>query len=99
MKVVSYLRVSTVKQGESGLGLEAQRDYIALAAKAKGWQIIAEFVEDEIHLMRLRELGCTNIQGYFYSRPLDADTCFAFLGQTHKAYGPLPAGREAASCS
>ena len=62
-------------------------------------QIIAEFVEDEIHLMRLRELGCTNIQGYFYSRPLDADTCFAFLGQTHKAYGPLPAGREAASCS
>lgn len=45
MKVVSYLRVSTVKQGESGLGLEAQRDYIALAAKAKGWEIIAEFVD------------------------------------------------------
>ncbi|HCP53586.1 MAG: serine recombinase [Pseudomonadaceae bacterium] len=41
MNVVSYLRVSTEKQGQSGLGLEAQRSYIAQA----GWNALAEFVD------------------------------------------------------
>lgn len=45
MKVVAYLRVSTKRQGESGLGIEAQRDYIDMAAKSKGWEIIAEFTD------------------------------------------------------
>jgi DNA invertase Pin-like site-specific DNA recombinase len=45
MKVVSYLRVSTSSQGESGLGLESQRDYINQAAKAKGWEIVAEYID------------------------------------------------------
>lgn len=44
-QVVAYLRVSTERQGESGLGLDAQRDYIAQAARAKGWEVVAEFVE------------------------------------------------------
>ncbi|WP_410953269.1 recombinase family protein [Pseudomonas sp. S1(2024)] len=43
--VVAYLRVSTGKQERSGLGLEAQRDYITTAAKQNGWNIVAEFVE------------------------------------------------------
>lgn len=45
MKVVAYLRVSTKGQADSGLGLEAQRDYIAQAAKSKGWEVIAEFID------------------------------------------------------
>lgn len=45
MEVVSYLRVSTEGQGNSGLGLEAQRDYIAQAAKSKGWEVVAEFID------------------------------------------------------
>lgn len=44
---VSYLRVSTEKQGRSGLGLEAQREAIAGFAVAEGWQQIAEHVEVE----------------------------------------------------
>jgi len=45
MKVVSYLRVSTSRQGDSGLGLEAQREYIALAAMQNDWEVIAEFID------------------------------------------------------
>ncbi|WP_095111838.1 recombinase family protein [Pseudomonas sp. Irchel 3H7] len=43
--VVSYCRVSSQGQGESGLGLEAQREYIARAAQQNGWSIVGEFVD------------------------------------------------------
>jgi DNA invertase Pin-like site-specific DNA recombinase len=42
---VAYLRVSTQKQGQSGLGLEAQR--AAVRAFAQAAQVVAEFVEVE----------------------------------------------------
>lgn len=44
-KYVSYLRVSTAKQGHSGLGIEAQR--AAVAASTTGAPILAEYVEVE----------------------------------------------------
>ena len=43
--VVSYCRVSSHGQGESGLGLEAQREYIARAVQQNGWNIVGEFVD------------------------------------------------------
>jgi DNA invertase Pin-like site-specific DNA recombinase len=46
-QIISYLRVSTGKQGKSGLGIEAQRDAIARFAAAEGFEIPAEFVEVE----------------------------------------------------
>jgi DNA invertase Pin-like site-specific DNA recombinase len=45
--VVSYIRVSTARQGRSGLGLEAQREAIARFAKDQGFTVAAEFVEVE----------------------------------------------------
>ena len=45
--IVAYLRVSTGRQGKSGLGLEAQREAIARFAAAEGLAIIAEHVEVE----------------------------------------------------
>lgn len=44
MKVVGYLRVSTEEQGESRLGLEAQRHVIAEAAQSRAWEV--EWIED-----------------------------------------------------
>src|SRR5690348_16616300 len=46
-RFVSYLRVSTDKQGASGLGLEAQRAAVAKHAAATGGMISDEFVEVE----------------------------------------------------
>ena len=45
--LIAYYRVSTQKQGRSGLGLEAQRAAVALFAKAEGFEIIEEFTEIE----------------------------------------------------
>lgn len=42
---VAYLRVSTTGQEASGLGIEAQREAIAAAVRAKGGSIVREFVE------------------------------------------------------
>jgi len=44
-EVIAYLRVSTGAQEKSGLGLEAQREYVTAAARQQGWVIIAEHVE------------------------------------------------------
>jgi DNA invertase Pin-like site-specific DNA recombinase len=44
---VSYLRVSTDRQGESGLGLEAQRQAVANYLNSGQWRIVAEYVEVE----------------------------------------------------
>ncbi|TNC10422.1 resolvase [Methylobacterium terricola] len=44
---VSYLRVSTDRQGKSGLGIEAQREAVARYLNGGDWKILAEHVEVE----------------------------------------------------
>src|SRR5262245_27576135 len=46
-KLVAYYRVSTKRQGESGLGLEAQRSAVQDFAARTGGQIVREYVEVE----------------------------------------------------
>jgi len=46
-KAVAYIRVSTTKQGRSGLGMDAQRDAIERFASAEGIEIVATFTEIE----------------------------------------------------
>ena len=46
-RFISYLRVSTDKQGQSGLGLEAQRKSVSDYLNGGDWTLIAELVEVE----------------------------------------------------
>jgi DNA invertase Pin-like site-specific DNA recombinase len=46
-KFVSYLRVSTERQGRSGLGLEAQRKAVEDYLNGGAWQLLREYVEVE----------------------------------------------------
>jgi hypothetical protein len=44
---ISYLRVSTDRQGKSGLGIEAQRNAVAEYLNGGNWAMVKEFVEIE----------------------------------------------------
>ena len=46
-KSVSYLRVSTARQGASGLGLEAQRAAVTGYLNGGDWALVQEVVEVE----------------------------------------------------
>ena len=46
-KFISYLRVSTARQGISGLGLEAQREAVSRYLNGGKWSLVRELVEVE----------------------------------------------------
>jgi len=46
-KFVAYYRVSTARQGRSGLGLEAQRQAVATYLNGGDWKIVSEHTEIE----------------------------------------------------
>lgn len=46
-EVIGYVRVSTEEQGATGLGLDDQRQTIALEAERRGWSV--RFIADEGH--------------------------------------------------
>src|SRR3954452_10651825 len=46
-KFISYLRVSTDKQGQSGLGIEAQRKAVEDYLNGGRWELLREYVEVE----------------------------------------------------
>jgi predicted site-specific integrase-resolvase len=46
-KFIAYFRVSTEKQGKSGLGLDAQRQAVLAYLNGGRWALVQEFVEVE----------------------------------------------------
>jgi DNA invertase Pin-like site-specific DNA recombinase len=45
--LIGYVRVSTARQGRSGLGIEAQREALARFAASEGFELVRLFVEIE----------------------------------------------------
>jgi diguanylate cyclase (GGDEF)-like protein len=52
---------------------------IATLARSLGMETTAEGVEEEAQLEALRALGCTSVQGFLFSRPVDAAAAAALL--------------------
>jgi EAL domain-containing protein (putative c-di-GMP-specific phosphodiesterase class I) len=67
----------------AGVGAEDEDTAIVAAiveiARSLGLQVVAEGVEGEVQLGRLRELGCHAVQGYLFSGPLHGEAFAAFL--------------------
>jgi diguanylate cyclase (GGDEF)-like protein/PAS domain S-box-containing protein len=47
-------------------------------------EVIAEGVESEEQLCSLRQLGCDHIQGFLFSKPVDADAAERLYGETRE---------------
>ncbi len=56
-------------------------DAIVAMAKALRLTVVAEGVEHRAHLEFLRSLGCHQMQGYFFSRPLSAEKMGELLAE------------------
>jgi DNA invertase Pin-like site-specific DNA recombinase len=46
-KFITYFRVSTARQGRSGLGIDAQREAVKTYLNGGDWQIVGQFTEVE----------------------------------------------------
>jgi len=55
-RLISYLRVSTSRQGRSGLGLQAQRKTVEDYLNGGHWKLVKEFVEVESG----KKAGCSS---------------------------------------
>ena len=79
---VDYLKID--RSFVSGLGNGAGDDEVIAAgmvslAHALGLRVVAEGVETEGQLTRLREMGCEVAQGFYFSKPLDSEELAAWL--------------------
>ncbi len=57
---------------------------ILLLAKNLGLEVVAEGIETQFQLEKLRELGCNWVQGYFLSKPLDSQAATELIRTFYK---------------
>jgi diguanylate cyclase (GGDEF)-like protein/PAS domain S-box-containing protein len=76
---MSFVRALTDPTGRT----EVARTILTLA-RSLGLSAVAEGVETEAQLARLRELGCPEAQGYFIAPPLDVPSAEALLRQNKR---------------
>jgi EAL domain-containing protein (putative c-di-GMP-specific phosphodiesterase class I) len=73
----SFVRELTAGKGS----MDIVRAILELARSLK-LEVIAEGVETEQQLCRLRKLGCPYYQGFLFSKPVDAAAAESLYGQT-----------------
>jgi EAL domain-containing protein (putative c-di-GMP-specific phosphodiesterase class I) len=61
---------------------------VVALAHGLGLEVVAEGVETDAQLERLRELGCDEMQGYLFSRPVSAEHFEQLLMLETVAAGP-----------
>ena len=76
------------KMMQSPESAELVRTVVTMAHNL-GMRVVAEGVETAAQLARLEALGCEYVQGYLFSRPLDADAALAFI-ETQAAHHETP---------
>ena len=54
---------------------------IVVLASSLEMETTAEGVEDSYQLSELRGQGCTSVQGYYFSRPIDNLAALALVGR------------------
>jgi EAL domain-containing protein (putative c-di-GMP-specific phosphodiesterase class I) len=57
-------------------------------AKSLGMSVVAEGVETDVQLQKLKEIQCTHVQGYFLSRPLTKEAAGDLLLTGRQIYKP-----------
>jgi EAL domain-containing protein (putative c-di-GMP-specific phosphodiesterase class I) len=62
--------------------------------RSLGLRVVAEGVENEVTVQRLRQYGCHDMQGYFLSRPLAPEAFDAWLDGHHERPGEATDGSE-----
>ncbi|QUS62283.1 diguanylate cyclase domain-containing protein [Synechocystis sp. PCC 7338] len=69
--------------------------YVIDLAKGLNLEIVAEGIESEAQLQRLRKMGCHLGQGYFVTRPLPAEAMMTYLFYPQILdFGPTPAAPQ-----
>ena len=61
---------------------------IVVLAKNLGMDVIAECVETYEQLELLKELGCEYVQGYYFSKPVEASEAIRLVDQPFKMERP-----------
>jgi len=84
-------------------GIEGNRDMASIVsavttmARQLGLRVVAEGIEKEEQLGLLRALGCEFGQGYFFSRPIDAEAAASLLTAGLPLRQDVPLGDAAAA--
>jgi diguanylate cyclase (GGDEF)-like protein/PAS domain S-box-containing protein len=77
-------RSFVTRMSENNENTEIVRTIIVLAQNL-GMDVIAEGVETNEQLVLLQKLGCENGQGYFFSKPVNADGAEKIISETYGA--------------
>ncbi len=84
---VDFLKIDRFFTQELEEGTQGRVTLMAIIhiAHAMGLNVVAEGVEDIRQLARLRELGCDLAQGYYFSRPLEAEAASRLLTENRNS--------------